>query len=135
MAKELRNIILTGSKIVAEFNYPSGNGTKPAKKETGWSQTVKDAAVALKLAAAAEADRIGGVIAVRIEVYTPLSDDAGAPGFTEPGDIIDIKFRDIDSPSETRIGDDEVVPEDLAAARDALRVAVLADLNPVVEGE
>ena len=45
-----------------------------------------------------------------------------------PGDVVDVAFTPNSSPRSARVGDDEVVPAEVAAARDALRTAIQAAL-------
>ncbi len=128
MAKELRSVIVSTGFVQAEFIATAYGATKTVTQSSGWSSTVTAAAAALLAVAQAGADDGDLGYVAQVQVYTPLADRQGSPGFSAPGEFLDITFQQGNAPPSVRVGDDEVVPEDLAAARDALKAAVAAEI-------
>jgi len=126
MAKTLMGAIARNARVEATFQFDLFGATKVGRKEKDWPQAVLDASAALVKAADDAAGAHGTV--VQVQVYTVLTDPDGHPGFSAPGELIDVKFAPGATPTEVRVGDDEVVPTAIATARDAFKAAVEAAL-------
>ena len=124
MTKTLMGAVLKpGGQISATYQFTAFGATKVGKKETGWSTETKDALTAFL--AACESDL--GVI-TEAQIYAPITDPIGYPGFSGPGECIDLTYTPNNDPPQIRIGDDEVVPVEIAEARDAIKAAITNDL-------
>jgi len=126
MSKVLMGAIAKSGKVEATYRYTVFGATKVGTKSDGWPSAVTDAAAALVAAADAEAGDFGAVVSV--QVYTAITDPDGAPGFSAPGELVDITFAPSSTPASVRVGDDETIPESIATARDAFKAAVQAAL-------
>jgi hypothetical protein len=84
-----------------------------------------EAATALIDACDAETVELDDV--VQAQVYTAISDPAGAAN-AAPGDCVDVTFRPGATPQQLRAGEAAAVPAAIATARDAFKTAVEAAL-------
>lgn len=125
MAKQLMGAVVSRGKVDATFEFEIAGSKKTSRKDKDWPADVRAKADALMAAAQAVAGDLGTVASV--QVYSPATDPDGTD-MSAPGDLVDIQFRPGSSPQGVRIGDDEAVPAELAAARDALKSAVAAAL-------
>lgn len=126
MSNVLMGVIATPGRIEATYRYTVFGATKTAVKKTDWPEEVQTAAAALLSVCDSEAGAVGTV--VQVQTYTAITDPVGYPGFSAPGECLDITFQPGNSPAGVRVGDDEVVPTAIATARDALAAAIEAAL-------
>lgn len=122
MTKTLMGAVISPGKIEATYRYAAFGAVKVARKEDGWPDAVVAQAAAFLADIDAEAGALGAV--VKVQIYTPITDPQGHPGFSGPGECIDIEFAPGNSPPQLRIGDDEVVPAKIAADLVALKAAI-----------
>jgi len=126
MAKELMGAVVRKTKIEATYRFDFMGAVKVAKKEADWPAEVLALGVALIAACDDLTPDLDDVI--EVQIYTTITDPDGNPPFSDPGDVVDVAFTPNSSPRSARVGDDEVVPAEVAAARDALRTAIQAAL-------
>lgn len=124
MAKTLIGAVATKSGVSAWYRDTS-LGTTDHGTEGPWPQTVRDAADALIAACDAETEELDDV--VQVQVYTAISDPAGAAN-ADPGDCVDLTFRQGSTPAQLRAGEAAAVPDAIATARDAFKAAIEAAL-------
>lgn len=126
--KTLRNLQITAAgAITAQYDLEIGGKTSIKSKTVGFSEDAVAAGAAILEAATTLYDGVGTVTLVTC--YTALSDPAGNPPFSAPGECVDIKALDDDAQEiGDRWGDNEVVPDDIVTARDAFKAAVQASL-------
>jgi hypothetical protein len=126
MASTLMGATISTGYIEAVYQYTAFGAVKVGTKASGWPPEVTAAATALLSATQAEAGEVGTV--VKVQIYSPITDPQGAPGFSAPGEQLDVTFQAGNSPQSVRVGDDEVVPATIAAARNALKTALQAEI-------
>ncbi len=126
MASTLMGATIAAGSIEAVYRYEAFGATKTTTKSTGWTSAVAAAATTL-LSATQQAAGDAGIV-VKVQIYTPITDPQGSPGFSGPGEQVDVTFRPGNSPEATRVGDDEVVPPAIASARDALKAMLQAEI-------
>ncbi len=126
MTSTLIGAVISAGRVEAVYKYAAFGTEKQTTKAAGWTSAVTTAAAALLSATQAAAGDAGPV--AQVQVYTPLTDPDGSPGFSLPGEMIDVTFRQGNSPAQVRVGDDEVVPTEMAVARDALKAAIEAEI-------
>jgi len=119
MSKTFWGGVATKAKIEVTYEWVSTDGTvsKVKRKDTAFttaSETARDTLIAAADALTVDLDDVK-----QVQVYSATTDPETG------GLIVDVQFKNGDS---MRIGDDEVVPVDLATARDAFIAAVTADL-------
>ena len=94
-------------------------------KSDAWSDATLTAAKTLFDLCQSGAQGMGDLSYV--QVYTPSSDKDGCPPYSASGEVVDIFFTS--GPNSFRIGSTVSVPANIAAARDALKTAIQADLS------
>lgn len=124
MTKTLMGAIAGKAGVETTFQFIAFGARKVAVRADDWPPSVLEAASALIAACDQETPDLDDVVSV--QVYTPLTNPTGT-AFCDPGDIVDVTFRG-GSVTRVRVGDDEVVPLPVAAARDAFKAAVTAAL-------
>lgn len=126
--KTLRNLQITSAAaITAQYDLELAGKTSIKSKTTGFPDDVVKTGANMLAAAQAIYDGVGTVTLVTC--YTPLSDPAGNPPWSAPGECVDIKALDSDGNDiGDRWGDNETVPPELASARDDFKAAVQASL-------
>jgi hypothetical protein len=125
MAKTLIGAVATKSGVNAWYRLTALGSTQDLSANGPWPQAVTEAATALIDACDAETVELDDV--VQAQVYTAISDPAGAAN-AAPGDCVDVTFRPGATPQQLRAGEAAAVPAAIATARDAFKTAVEAAL-------
>jgi hypothetical protein len=123
MSKTLIGAIATKGNVSAWYRLTALGSTQDLSTQGPWPQAVRDAANALIAACDAETEELDDV--VQVQVYTAISDPSGAAN-ADPGDCVDVTFRQGSTPQQLRAGDNAAVPDAIAAARDAFKAALEA---------
>lgn len=121
----LFDVTISNENVIAATYSVSLFGSETIKvKSDTWSDATLTAGKNLFDLCQAGAKEMGDLSSV--QVYTPNTDPDGCPPYSAPGEVVDIFFT---SPLNSfRIGSTAPVPAIFAAARDALKAAIQANL-------
>jgi hypothetical protein len=125
MSKTLIGAVATKSGVNAWYRLTALGASQDLSTEGPWPAAVTTAALALIAACDAETEELDDV--VQAQVYTTISDPSGAAN-ADPGDCVDVTFRQGSNPALLRAGEAAAVPDAIATARDAFKAAVEAAL-------
>jgi hypothetical protein len=125
MPKTLIGAVVTPGKVFAYYRLETLGATEDRAHEGPWPDAVLDAAAALIAACDGETEDLDDV--VQAQIYSAVTDPGGT-AHADPGDIVDITFRQGAIPEQLRAGQGAAVPETVATARDALKMALQAAL-------